>query len=73
MKSVFLSFFIFLIVFIVLRSDILSVVSTNIFSYITFGAFLLVIGCALYFVGIPKTSENSPEPNEETKESDDEK
>lgn len=73
MKSIFLSFFIFLIVFIVLRSDILSVVSTNTFSYITFGAFLLVIGCALYFVGIPKISENSPEPNEETKESDDEK
>ena len=73
MKSVFLSFFIFLIVFIVLRSDILSVVSTNIFSYITFGAFLLVIGCALYFVGIPKMSENSPKTNEETKESDDEK
>lgn len=73
MKSVFLSFFIFLIVFIVLRSDILSVVSTNTFSYITFGAFLLVIGCALYFVGIPKMSENSPKSNEETKESDDEK
>lgn len=73
MKSVFLSFIIFFVVFLIMRSDILAVVSTDAFTYLTFGSFILVLGCAFYFIGIPKIKISPQKLDEKTKENNDEK
>ena len=73
MKSVFLSFIIFFVVFLIMRSDILAFVSTNFFTYLVFGSFILVLSSAFYFIGIPKINTHSKRLSKRTKEKNDEK
>jgi hypothetical protein len=55
MKSTLLSILIFIIVFAALKLNVLKLLDGNILLYISLVFFIGVIGCALYFVGIPKS------------------
>lgn len=57
MKSVFLSILIFIVVFSLLKMNVLMLVDNHFFVPIALGAFIIVLGCAIYFVGLPKTGD----------------
>ena len=48
----------FLVVFTSIQLGILDVINSGVFHLIVYIAFAVVIGCALYFVGVPKFSES---------------
>ena len=54
MKSVFLTFIIFIVFFILLDSGIISVLSSSAFHYTVYGLFIIGVCAGLYFVGLPK-------------------
>ncbi len=54
MKSLILTFIMFAVVFTLLSFNVLDIVSTGFFSYSAKISFVLVIICALLFVGVPE-------------------
>lgn len=57
MKSVFLSILIFVAVFSMLKMNVLALIDNRFFTPLALGAFIIVIGCAVYFVGLPKAGD----------------
>ena len=53
MKSVVVTFLMFVVVFILLKFDALALIDNSIFRIGSFVLFCCVLGCAIYFVGIP--------------------
>lgn len=53
MKSVILTFLMFIVIFIILKADAVSIIDNGIFKIASFVLFFAVLGCAVYFVGIP--------------------
>lgn len=71
MKSVLLTFLIFFIIFALLKMNILDVISSDVFHFISYACVFTVIGCAVFFIGFPSRSNSSqqlPEKNEDIKE-----
>lgn len=54
MKSVLLSFLMFIVVFTALKLDILKVFDSHIIVWLAAISFVIVMGCALYFIGVPR-------------------
>lgn len=54
MKSVLLSFLMFIVVFTALKFNVLRIFDHHIIVYVSWTAFVIVIFCALYFIGAPK-------------------
>lgn len=54
MKSVILSFLMFIVVFTALKFNVLRIFDHHIIVYVSLTAFIIVIFCALYFIGTPK-------------------
>lgn len=54
MKSVLLSFLMFIVVFSALKFNILRVFDHHIVVWLAAISFIIVVGCAIYFVGAPK-------------------
>lgn len=71
MKSVFLSFLMFIIVFTALKLDILHVLDNSFMIYIALVGLLIVVACGLYFVGIPKLSDIKKQINKTQEKKDD--
>lgn len=65
MKSVFLSYVIFAVVFAILSTNVLDIFASNIFSYISGIALVLVLLCGIFFVGLPKFNLSDKEPSSE--------
>ena len=61
MKSVLMTFLMFFVVFASIQMGILDVINSGLFHFIAYAAFAVVIGCAVYFVGIPKFSDDTDE------------
>ncbi len=59
MKSLILTFIMFAVVFTLLSFNVLDIVSTGFFSYSAKISFVLVIICALLFVGVPENKYTS--------------
>lgn len=53
MKSVLLTFLMFFVIFALLKMNILDVFSNTVFHIISYISIITVLGCAVYFVGIP--------------------
>ena len=71
MKSVLLTFLIFFIIFALLKMNILDVISSDVFHFVSYACVFTVIGCAVFFIGFPSRSNSSqqlPEKNEDIKE-----
>lgn len=71
MKSVLLTFLIFFVIFTLLKLNILDVISSRIFHFISYACIITVVGCGIFFIGFPSRSDNSPqlpEKNEDMKE-----
>jgi uncharacterized membrane protein YidH (DUF202 family) len=54
MKSVLLSFLMFIVVFTAIKFDILRIFDHHIVVWLAGISFIIVMGCALYFIGAPK-------------------
>ena len=54
MKSVLLSFLMFIVVFTALKFNVLRIFDHHIIVYVSWTAFVIVIFCALHFIGAPK-------------------
>ena len=74
MKSVVLTFLMLVIIFAVLKTNVLAIVDVNVLEIVFFVLFVIVMGCAVYFVGIPDfrkvikyMAEDEDEINEEKK------
>jgi len=66
MKSVFITFIIFVVLFALLDSGIISVISSSAFHYAVYALFVMVIGAGVYFVGLPnKKNKAEGEKNDE--------
>ena len=53
MKSVFGTFLIFIVIFGLMKMNIIGVLNSTVFHFISYAALLTVICCAVYFVGMP--------------------
>ena len=70
MKSVFITFVIFIAVFGILKANIFALISSSAFHYLTYFLLFAVICCAVYFVGLPHKNhtESLTTENQEEKE-----
>lgn len=68
MKSVLLTFLIFFIIFTLLKMNILDVISSGIFHFISYACILTVIGCGIFFIGLPSRSNSSQQLSEKNKD-----
>lgn len=71
MKSIFISFLMFIVVFTALKFDILSLFDNSFMIYIALTGLFIVIACGLYFVGIPKLSDIKKQINKTQEKKDD--
>ena len=58
MKKAVLSLLVLIIILVLLRHDALDLLTSDIFHYTAYGTFLVVMICAVYFVGIRKNGES---------------
>lgn len=73
MKSVLITFVIFFVIFALLKMNILDIFSNTIFHIISYASLITVVGCAIYFVGIPSRTkeimlQNDDKNNDQKKE-----
>lgn len=59
MKSVLGTFLIFIIVFGLLKMNIIGVLNSTTFHIISYVSLILVVGCAVYLVGTPSLSKKN--------------
>lgn len=63
MKTAIISLFFLIIIFTALQYNVLSLLRSDAFHYASYAALVIVIGCAVYFVGVKRapteTSTNS--------------
>ena len=67
MKSVFITFIIFIVVFALLKAGIISVISSSVFHYLVYGLFIIVIIVAIRLIGLPTAKKSEDEKNEDKK------
>lgn len=72
MKSVFISILMFIVVFTALKFNILSLFDNRIILYVSIVCLIIVIGCALYFIGIPGSTDAKKVTTETQEKKDDE-
>ena len=71
MKSVLLTFLIFFVIFTLLKLNILDIISSRVFHFVSYACIFTVVGCAIFFIGFPSRSNSSqqlPEKNGDIKE-----
>ena len=68
MKSVLGTFLIFIVIFGLLKMNIIGVLNSTTFHIIGYAALILVVGCAIYFVGMPSVDKKNKNAVEKTLE-----
>lgn len=66
MKSVLGTFLIFIVIFGLLKMNIIGVLNSTTFHVISYIALVLVVGCAVYFVGMPSLGKKNKNAVEKT-------
>ena len=66
MKSVLGTFLIFIIIFGLLKMNIIGVLNSTTFHVVSYASLIIVVGCAVYFIGMPSFSKKSKNTDDKT-------
>ena len=61
MKSLLITFLMFIVIFILLKIDIFSIFTNTYFHILCYTSFILVFACGIFFVGLPLKSHKNKE------------
>ena len=73
MRNAILSLLVLIIILVLIRHDVLNLLTSDIFHYIAYGTFIVVMGSAVYFVGIKKTNKQETPAETQRKDNPDDK